>query len=100
MRADGWVGDPIDVVRMPDGGLTSVDNTRFLAAGLAGINAQAAVHDLDELLPEGCVGRFTTPKGGSPSAWGDAVLSRIGTQNSTFRNTYPYGSPFTGWIGN
>ena len=26
MRSVGWVGDPIDVVRMADGGLTSVDN--------------------------------------------------------------------------
>ena len=32
MRANGWVGDAIDVVRMPDGGLTSLDNTRLLAA--------------------------------------------------------------------
>ncbi|MFG2716302.1 hypothetical protein ACGFX2_38100 [Streptomyces goshikiensis] len=26
MKVNGWAGDPIDVVRMPDGGLTTVDN--------------------------------------------------------------------------
>jgi hypothetical protein len=30
MQKNGWVGDAIDVVRMPDGGLTSIDNTRLL----------------------------------------------------------------------
>ena len=28
MKAKGWDGDPIDVVRMPDGNLTTIDNTR------------------------------------------------------------------------
>ena len=51
MRASGWVGDPIDVVRMQDGGLTSVDNTRVLAANEAGINVQAVVHGFDDPLP-------------------------------------------------
>lgn len=27
MKAKGWKGDPIDVVRMPDGSLTTLDNT-------------------------------------------------------------------------
>lgn len=38
MRANGWVGDAIDVVRMGDGGLTSLDHTRVLAAKRAGID--------------------------------------------------------------
>ena len=70
MRVDGWVGDPIDVVRMPDGGLTTIDNTRVVAANQAGINVQAVLHEFDEALPEEFVGRFTTPKGGAPSTWG------------------------------
>jgi len=37
MRANGWQGDAIDVVRMPDGKLTTLDNTRVLAADQAGI---------------------------------------------------------------
>ena len=32
MRTNGWKGDPIDVVRMPDRKLTSMDNTRIIAA--------------------------------------------------------------------
>ena len=100
MSANGWVGDPIDVVRMPDGGLTSVDNTRVLAARQAGIDVQAAVHGFDDLLPSEYAGRFTTPKGGTPNTWGDAVLNRIGSQNSGYRRTYPYGSDIIGWSGN
>lgn len=30
---------------------------------------------------------------------GDALLNRIGGQNSIYRNTYPFGSPFTSWAG-
>ncbi|GFN30052.1 hypothetical protein [Paenibacillus xylaniclasticus] len=41
MKANGWQGSPIDVVKMPDGKLTTVDNTRVLAARNAGINVEA-----------------------------------------------------------
>lgn len=99
MRANGWLGDPIDVVRMPDGGLTTLDNTRVLAAHRAGIDVQASIRGSDEALPDAMVGRFTTAKGGAPSTWGDAVMNRIGGQNSIYRNAYPNGSPFTGWRG-
>ena len=99
MRANGWVGKPIDVVRMPDGGLTAIDNTRVLAAHQAGNDVQATIRGFDEALPEGMIPRFTTPKGGSPSTWGEALLNRVGAQNSGFRSTYPFGSPFTGWGG-
>ena len=84
---------------MPDGGLTTIDNARVIAANQAGIDVQAAIHGFDETLPEELIGRFTTPKGGAPSTWGDAIMNRIGAQNSIHRNTYPYGSPFTGWAG-
>lgn len=100
MNANGWVGDPIDVVRMPDSGLTTIDNTRVVAAHQAGIDVQALIHGFDDLLPPEFIDRFITPKGGVPSTWGDAIMNRIGAQNSLFRNTYPFGSPFTGWVGN
>jgi hypothetical protein len=100
MKANGWVGDPIDVVRMPDSGLTTIDNTRVVAAHQAGIDVQALIHGFDDPLPPEFIDRFTTPKGGVPSTWGDAIMNRIGAQNSLFRNTYPFGSPFTGWVGN
>lgn len=93
MQTNGWAGDPIDVVQMPDEGLTSVDNTRVVAADETGIDVQATIHAFDEPLPEDQVGRFTTRRGGVPSTWGDAVMNRIGGQNSTFRNSYPYGAP-------
>ena len=91
--------DSIDVVRMADGGLTSVDNTRVLASHYAGIDVRATVHAADDALPAEFAERFTSRKGDVPGTWGDAVLNRIGSQNSGYRNTYPYGSPVTGWKG-
>ena len=91
MRNKGWDGDPIDVVRMPDGGLTTIDNTRVVAARQAGIDVQANIHAYDDLLPVEYIDRFTTKKG-VPTTWGDAITLRIGKQNSTFRNNNPFGS--------
>ena len=101
MKAKGWDGDPIDVVRMPDGNLTTIDNTRVLAARYAEIDVQANVHAFDEVLPQDLdlIERLTTPKG-VPQTWGDAVLLRIGKQNRGYRNTYPLGSNIIGWSGN
>ena len=91
MRNNGWAGDPIDVVRMPDGGLTTIDNTRVVAARQAGIDVQANIHAYDDLLPNEYIGRFTTKKG-VPTTWGDAITLRIGKQDATFRNNNPFGS--------
>lgn len=101
MKLKGWDGEPIDVVVMPDGNFTTIDNTRVLAARYAEIDVQANVHAFDELLPQDIdlIERFTTPKG-VPQTWGDAVLLRIGKQNSGYRNTYPLGSNIIGWSGN
>ena len=101
MKLKGWDGEPIDVVVMPDGNFTTIDNTRVLAARYAEIDVQANVHAFDELLSQdiGLIERFTTPKG-VPQTWGDAVLLRIGKQNSGYRNTYPLGSNIIGWSGN
>lgn len=41
MKLNGWKGDPIDVVRMADGKLTTIDNTRVLAASRAGVKVEA-----------------------------------------------------------
>jgi len=70
MRANGWVGEPVDVVRMPDRGLTAVDNTRLLAAHEAGIPVQARINEFGDPLPGSRVDSLTTPKGGVPSTWG------------------------------
>ena len=99
MTQKGWDGDPIDVVRMTDGKLTTLDNTRLLAAKTVGIDVQANIHLFDEILPEHLVPRFTTAKG-VPKTWGDAVKLRIGKQNKGYRERYPFGSNIIGWKGN
>lgn len=50
MRTNGWKGDPVDVVKMPDGKLTSMDNTRIAAAREAGIDVKASVRGFDDPL--------------------------------------------------
>ena len=99
MRIDGWVGDPIDVVQMPDGALVALDNTRVLAAHQAGIDVQATIRAFDAPLSADMAARFTTLKGGAPGTWGEAVTNRIGSQNAAYRAAWPGGSPFTGWGG-
>ena len=100
MRANGWAGPPIDVVRMPDGGLTAIDNTRVVASRHAGIELRAVVHPFDEPLNDpNLTNRFATPKG-APSTWGEAIILRIGKQAASYRNKYPMGSPLTSWGGN
>ena len=89
----GWQEAPIDVVKMPDGKLTTFDNTRLLAADLAGIDVQAVVHEAGEAFP---AGRWMSEKGTVPATWGEAVSTRIQQQNRLYRETYPMGSPATG----
>ncbi len=92
MKRNGWKGDPVDVVTMDDGGMTTLDNTRVVAARAAGIDVQAVIHSYDEPLPDArTVRRFTTKKG-VPRTWGEAVELRIGKQNGNFRRSHPYGS--------
>ena len=95
MRKNGWTGDPIDVVRMSDGKLTTIDNTRVLAASRAGINVKARIHDGSSSLPNEFIERFTTKKG-TPSSWEDAIQLRIGKQASKYKNGYPNGSNIIG----
>ncbi len=96
MRAQGWQGTPIDVVRLPDGTFVTVDNTRLLAAHRAGIEVRAVIHEAGEALPAEFAERFLPRRGPSPQTWGEAVLNRINNQNRIFRETYHQGAPFTG----
>lgn len=93
MKKNGWQGNPIDVVTMNDGRLTTLDNTRVVAARVAGIKAEARVHGYSDPLPDReTAERFATPKGGVPITWGQAVENRIGKQSSGFRKSSPNGS--------
>lgn len=103
MRKNGFIAEPepgkfFDVVRMSDGRLTTLDNTRLLAARRAGVNVQARVFDFNTSLPSNpdFVRRFLGRKGEVPTTFGEAVLNRIGKQNSGFRTAHPLGSPITG----
>lgn len=70
MKQNGWHGEPIDVVRMPDGKLTTADNTRILAARSAGIQAQARVRDFDAKIGINDATRFKHGQPGNPTTWG------------------------------
>ena len=90
MKANGWQGYPIDVVEMPDGIYTTIDNTRVVSAREAGINVEANVHGYNDPLPSEYIERFTTKKG-VPKTWGEAIELRVGKQKASFRNGNPYG---------
>ena len=83
---------------MSDGKLTTIDNTRVVAAREAGIDVQAIIHDFNELLPESLIDRFTTKKG-VPKTWGEAIELRIGKQKASFRNNNPFGADTMERIG-
>jgi filamentous hemagglutinin len=91
MRSNGWKGDPVDVVRMPDNRLTSIDNTRIIAARESGIDVLAKIRAFEWPLTADEIGRFT--KGSQvPSSWGDAVTIRINSQSGGFGVKYPHGA--------
>jgi filamentous hemagglutinin len=91
MKTGGWKGDPVDVVKMPDGAFTSMDNTRISAARDAGINVQANVRGFNDPLPADMIAnrRF-----GDATTWGEALTGRISNQKPpSFGNANPNGSP-------
>jgi len=94
MKAEGWVGDPIDIVRMPDGQLTTIDNTRVLAAREIGVELKARIWESTQSLPESMLDRFKNPLTGSyASTWSEAVEARILKQPEPFiTNHFPYGN--------
>lgn len=112
MRTNGWAGKPVDVVRMLDGTLTSIDNTRILAARRAGIEIQANVRAFDELILDANRMDSLSVRGVTPSTWGDAAVLRINSplQNNVLRNggvvnwsqRFPNGSIYDPniWMGN
>ncbi|WP_416778596.1 hypothetical protein ACNFJN_03155 [Xenorhabdus budapestensis] len=70
MKKDGWKGDPVDVVKMPYGKFTSMDNTRITAAREAGIDIKANVRNFDDKLTPAETIRFSDPRRGlEPKTW-------------------------------
>ncbi|MCX9134644.1 hypothetical protein OKS68_19445, partial [Aeromonas veronii] len=91
MKENGWQGDPIDVVKMPDGGLTSIDDTRVRAAREAGVKVQARVNDFDRPLTDEEKRRFKTTS--VPDTWGEAIILRIEKQKpKSFSKNNQFGS--------
>ena len=97
MKENGWIGDAIDVVKMSDGKLTAIDNTRVLAAHRAGIKVKANVRSYNDPLPSNMLNRFQNRQTKAYSkTWGEAVEFRVGKQRPGYRDTYPQGSAVTG----
>lgn len=99
MKKNGWKGAPIDVVKMPDGGLTTIDNTRLLAARQAGIEAKVKIHQYGSELPKQYIDRFYKPGKPVPKTWGEAITLRINDQPTPgyyrgldFSKEFPLGS--------
>jgi len=100
MAKYGWRGEPIDVIRLADGKLVTLDNTRVLAANLTETRIHAIIHEANDLLPNVLVDRFISKKGGVPATWSDALKNRIGKQSALYRELYPDGSYVIGYKGN
>jgi len=92
MRTNGWVGKPIDVVDLGDHGITSVDNTRLLAAREANIQVHAVIHHAGDILTNRQADRFEVPGIDRPQTWGDAVYGRIADQWDGWGAANPHGS--------
>lgn len=89
MRKYGWLGDAIDVIKMPDGKLTSMDNTRVMAAREAGIDVKVRVRGYDEPLNSA----VQEARGWQAyNTWGEAISARIHNQGSMFSAMNPFGS--------
>lgn len=69
MDVVGYKGDAINVVKMKDGLLTSMDNRRVLAADLTSNKVEAIVHNYDDIFKD-------------KMTWGEAIQERISKQNS------------------
>ena len=84
MIADGWNGAPLNVVQMPDGNLTTIDNTRLLAAKEAGIKAKIVIHKFNDAISDNLANEYARPNMAAPKTWHEAIQSRIDDQKTKF----------------
>ncbi|WP_162292539.1 eCIS core domain-containing protein [Candidatus Promineifilum breve] len=116
----GWQGPPIDVVEMPDGTLTSLDNRRLRAAQMAGVkDIPVAYHHPTEQFPParantsqfelkkpirqlqdgnlvvgGTKGDIVYPKGFRPTNYGEAIMVRTANQKPATGGPFPLEGSF------
>jgi len=89
MKKDGWKGEAVDVVKMPDGKVTSMDNTRIRAAREAGVDVKANVRDYNAPISS----EMKKARGWENySTWGEAITGRIQKQSGGFSKKNPLGS--------
>lgn len=85
MRTGGWQGDAIDVVRMPDGRLTALDNRRLLAAQNAGLDrVPVRVHSSRANMPQSWQSGGAFQREAGANTFGEAVRLRSGRQGVGF----------------
>jgi len=94
MQESGWNGSPINVVKMPDGSLTTIDNTRLLAAREAGIKVKVNIHNFNDFIPDRLAKQYTTLADRPPRTWGEAIQDRINDQKHTYFQTRPFSEKF------
>jgi hypothetical protein len=104
MRAEGWAGEPLDVVRFPDGTVVTLENRRLAAAQKVGLtDIPTLVHDPNEPIPAvsarnymllrpvrrlpdgslvagGASGKVVFVRGRRPDTYGEAALFRAANQ--------------------
>jgi hypothetical protein len=90
MKAKGWEGPPVDVVRTSEG-LTTLDNTRVAVAQEQGMSSiPVRVHEATESLPESMLGRPWDSAGNTAKTWGEALKLRTQGQRPLLS---PTGTP-------
>jgi len=83
MAKEGWTREPINVIRMPDGHLVSLDNRRLRAAIETGTPIRAVIHDASEELPPMYRVRHqisdpeTREVVAKPKTWGEIIYNRL-----------------------
>jgi hypothetical protein len=106
MKTNGWKGDALNVVELPDGTMVSTDNRRLLAAQKAGLKTVPIAYHLPEeaipperapgfelennirqlddgtLVKGGNKGKIVYKKGATPKNWGEAALFRTANQGN------------------
>lgn len=87
MSNSGWKGNAIDIVKMPDGTLTSIDNTRLAAAKETLTEIKAKIHHYDDSIP-----LSIRDSRGWQSYTCDVAYERINNQSKSFRLENPQGS--------